>query len=58
MKAKELIQALQDMNPDADVYAMEAITGEWQKIEDCEQEYSNVITLGCSRLEDDEELED
>ena len=58
MKVKQLIKELKSKNPDADVYAMEAISGEWQIIEDCEQEYSNVVTLGCSRIENDEELED
>lgn len=47
MKVKDLIEALKAFNPDAEVFAMEAKTGEWQKVEDAEQEYSNVVTLGC-----------
>lgn len=53
MIVKELIEILKQFNPQAEVYAMEAKTGEWQKIEDAEQEYSNVVTLGCCEVEND-----
>ena len=46
MLVKDLIQSLKAFNPDAEVYAMEAKTGEWQEVMDAEQEYSNVVTLG------------
>lgn len=52
MLVKELIESLKAFNPDAEVYAMEAKTGEWQEVMDAEQEYSNVVTLGCEANEE------
>lgn len=52
MKVKDLIKSLKAFNPDAEVFAMEAKTGVLQKVEDAEQEYSDVVTLGCSEEEE------
>lgn len=53
MKNKDLVKILIGMNPDAEVFCMEAKTGEWQIVEDAEQEYSNAITLGCVECTED-----
>lgn len=56
MTVKELIKELRAFNPDADVYCMEATTGVWQLVEDAEQEFSNVVTLGCSQIYDERNI--
>lgn len=58
MKVKELIDLLKDKNPNAVVYIVEAKTELYQKVETCEQDFSNLVSLGCREIEDDEKVED
>lgn len=45
MKVKELQQKLSEMNPDAEVMCITA-DGDYQKIYNCEEEYTNLVTIG------------
>lgn len=45
MKVKELLQKLTEMNPEAEIMAITA-NGDYQVIYDCEEEYTNLVTIG------------
>lgn len=49
MKVKDLIEQLKQMNPSAEVMVMTETDDErgYQTVFDCEEEYSNLVTLGC-----------
>ena len=46
MKVKELIKQLKEMSPNADVFVITA-NGDYQKVIDCEEEFSDLVSLGC-----------
>lgn len=45
MTVKELIEKLKEMNPSAEVMAI-THDGEYQSLADCEEEYTNLVSLG------------
>lgn len=48
MTVKELIKKLKEMNPNAEVMAI-THDGEYQSVIDCEEEYTNLVTIGLER---------
>lgn len=48
MKVKELIEHLSGMNPEANVMAIPVDNGGYLNIEDCEEEFSDLVSLGLS----------
>lgn len=44
MLVKELLKLLSEMNPNAEVMAITA-NGDYQAIYDCEEEYTNLVTI-------------
>lgn len=56
MMVKELIKALSGMNPDAKVFAItDEQDWEYQEVIDCEQEFSNTVSLGLKKIEENKD---
>ena len=56
MKVKELIEKLKCFNPKAEVYVIPPENSEgYLKIMDAEQEFSNVVSLGCDKIGEENE---
>ncbi len=51
MTVQELINVLQGMNKNADVYVINPNTGEYDKVVDCEEDNTDTVSLGTIQQE-------
>lgn len=54
MTVEELIKSLSEMNPKAEVMAIPVDNGPYLKVADCEEEFSNLVSLGLEKEEENE----